>query len=60
MASIVERKGKYCVVYPFDTETGERKQKWETFKTLSEAKRRKAEVESGRSWVIWLCPNAKP
>lgn len=45
MASIVERKGKYCVVYPFATETGERKQKWETFKTLSEAKRRKAEVE---------------
>lgn len=47
MASIIdiERKGKYCVVYPFATETGERKQKWETFKTLSEAKRRKAEVE---------------
>ena len=61
MASIIdiERKGKYCVVYPFATETGERKQKWETFKTLSEAKRRKAEVESGRSWVIWLYPNAK-
>ena len=31
MASIIERKGKYCVVYPFDTETGERKK--------SEAKR---------------------
>lgn len=59
MASIVERKGKYCVVYPFDTETGERKQKWETFKTLSEAKRRKAEVEYRQELGNLVVPKCK-
>lgn len=45
MASIVQRKNSYCVVYLYDNEKGERKQKWESFKTLADAKRRKAEVE---------------
>lgn len=59
MASIIERKGKYCVVYPFATETGERKQKWETFKTLSEAKRRKAEVEYRQELGNLVVPKCK-
>lgn len=59
MASIIERKGKYCVVYPFDTETGERKQKWEIFKTLSEAKRRKAEVEYRQELGNLVVPKCK-
>lgn len=45
MASIVERKGKYCVVYSYKNSDGKRKQKWETYKTLQEAKKRKKEVE---------------
>lgn len=45
MASITRRKDRYCVVYLYDDENGKRKQKWETFKTLDEAKRRKAEIE---------------
>lgn len=45
MASIVERKNRYCVVYLYDSENGERKQKWETYKTMAEAKKRKAEIE---------------
>lgn len=45
MASIVQRKNRYNVVYLYDAEDGTRKQKWESYKTLSEAKRRKAEVE---------------
>lgn len=45
MASIVERKNRFCVVYQYDAEDGKRKQKWETYKTMAEAKRRKAEIE---------------
>lgn len=45
MASIVERRNRFCVVYQYDTEDGKRKQKWETYKTMAEAKKRKAEVE---------------
>ena len=45
MASIVRRKNAVCVVYLYDDIDGVRKQKWESFKTLEEAKRRKAEVE---------------
>ena len=46
MASIVQRNNRYNVVYLYDDEaTGKRKQKWESFKTIADAKRRKAEVE---------------
>ena len=45
MAAITERNGKFSVIYNYVDEEGNRKQKWETFKTLSEAKRRKLELE---------------
>ena len=46
MASIVQRSNRYNVVYLYDDEaTGKRKQKWESFSTLEDAKRRKAGVE---------------
>lgn len=46
MASIIERQNRFCVVYLYDDEvTGKRRQKWESYKTLADAKRRKAEVE---------------
>ena len=45
MASLVQRGNRYCVVYQYTNENGERKQKWETYKTASEAKRRKKEIE---------------
>ena len=45
MASIVQRKGKYCVVYLYTNDEGKRKQKWETYKTYEEAKKRRTEVE---------------
>ena len=44
MASIVQKKNRYYVVYLYDSEDGRRKQKWESFKTKEEAKRRKAEI----------------
>ena len=45
MASIVRRKNRVYVVYLYDDADGNRKQKWESFKTIEEAKRRKVEVE---------------
>lgn len=46
MASIVQRKKRFCVAYLYDDEvSGKRKQKWESYKTMADAKRRKAEIE---------------
>ena len=41
MASIVKRKSKYSVVYTYKDDKGEKRQKWETFETNAEAKKRK-------------------
>ena len=43
MASIVKRKSKYSVVYDYTDENGKRRQRWETFSTNAEAKKRKNE-----------------
>jgi len=40
MASIIQRRKRFIVVYRYEDENGKRKQKWETFKTNDEAKRR--------------------
>ncbi len=45
MASIVKRGKSFCVVYYYITHDGIRKQKWESYKSLSEAKKRQREVE---------------
>ena len=41
MASIQKRGKKYCVIYNYRDEDGKKKQKWETWNTLNEAKKRK-------------------
>ena len=40
MASIVKRKSKYSVVYTCTDENGVKRQKWETFASQAEAKKR--------------------
>lgn len=45
MASIVKRKSKYSVVYDYTDENGKRRQRWETFSTNAEAKKRKKQIE---------------
>ena len=45
MASIQKRGKKYCVIYNYKDEDGKKKQKWETWNTLNEAKKRKKEIE---------------
>nr|WP_288673816.1 tyrosine-type recombinase/integrase [uncultured Blautia sp.] len=58
MASIRERNGKFNVIYSYTNEKGERKQKWETYETKVEAKRRKKEIEYKKelgSFVVRKC-----
>lgn len=45
MASIKKRRGTFSVVYTYENENGEKKQRWETFKTYAEAHKRRAEIE---------------
>ena len=45
MASIKERNGKFVVIYSYKDENDNRKQKWETYNTKLEAKKRKQEIE---------------
>lgn len=55
MASIVQRKTSYCVVYGYIAEDGRRKQKWETYYSEKEAIERKIELENPNVFI-----NANP
>lgn len=44
MATIIKRKKNYSVVYYYETESGEKKQKWETFTNRKDANKRKIEI----------------
>lgn len=57
MAAIVFRNNKYNVVYSVKDEDGKRKQKWESFKTEAEAKKRKAEIEFQKETTKLTIPN---
>lgn len=56
MASIRERNGKFCVIYNYYDGDGRRRQKWETFKTKTEAKKRKKEIEYRMDQGILVVP----
>ena len=45
MASLVKRGSKTYVVYQYTDSKGKRRQKWESYKTVSEAKARRKEIE---------------
>ena len=49
MASIVKRKNKYSVVYAYFDEAGKRRQRWETYETNAEAKKRKLRSSMSRN-----------
>lgn len=59
MASIVKRKKKYSVVYTYTDESGKKHQKWETFNTNAEAKKRKNQVEYEQEIGTFIVPTAK-
>ena len=56
MASLVQRGKRYCVVYTYENDAGEKKQKWETFATKEDALRRKTEVEYCKSMDSIIIP----
>ena len=49
MATINKRNGKYCVIYYYVDTKGKKRQKWETFDSISEAKARKSIVEAEKA-----------
>ena len=59
MASIVKRKSKYSVVYDYTDENGKRRQRWETFSTNAEAKKRKKQIEYEQDSGTFFIPTAK-
>ena len=59
MASIIKRKTKYSVIYSYIDEEGEKRQKWETWPTLAEAKKRKAAIEYKQSTNTFVRPSIK-
>ena len=56
MASIVKRGNSFCVVYYYMTHDGKKKQKWESYKSLPEAKKRQNEVEYGKELGTLIVP----
>lgn len=59
MASIVKRKNKFAVVYNYTDENGNKRQKWESFNTNAEAKKRRAQIEYEQENGTLIVPQAK-
>ena len=59
MASIKKRNNKYCVVYRFVDADGKKKQKWESYRTLTEAKTRQKEVEYKERIGTFVIPQCR-
>ena len=59
MASIVKKRKQFYVVYYALDENGVRKQKWEPFKTNSEAKKRKKQIEAMKTKGPVKVPNTR-
>lgn len=62
MASITKRNNRYCVIYNYTNPDGQRKQKWETYRTKTEALKRKKEIEykeSRGALVVTQCKSLK-
>ena len=59
MASIFKRRKHYSVVYRYLDEKGEEHQRWETFDSLADAKKRKAQVEYEQENNTFVVPSAR-
>lgn len=59
MATIVKRKNKYAVVYNYIDENGVKRQRWESFNTNAEAKKRKTQVEYQQDTGDFIVPEAR-
>lgn len=56
MATIIRRNNAFSVVYNYTDELGETRQKWESFRTLKDAEKRKAVIENGLDCGTFLPP----
>ena len=59
MASIKQRGDKFCVIYHYNDNNGKRRQKWETYSTKAEAKRRAKEIEYKAEMGLLSVPKCK-
>lgn len=59
MASIVQRKNSFYVVYNYTDENGNRKQKWESYHSMTDAKKRKKEIEYRQEIGSFVVPQCK-
>ena len=57
MASIQKRGKKHAVVYTYTDQEGQKRQKWETFSTKAEARKRKSAVEAELDNGTFISPN---
>lgn len=57
-ADIVKRKNRYSVVYTYKDDDGNQHQKWETFDTNADAKKRKTQIEFEQQSGTFIIPNA--
>ena len=57
MATVKKRGKSYSVVYTYLNEVGEKKQKWETYKTKKEADKRRVEIEGTMANGTFISPN---
>ncbi len=56
MATIIRRNNAFSVVYNYTDELGETRQKWESFRTLKDAEKRKAVIENCLDCGTFLPP----
>lgn len=59
MASIVKRRKKYSVVYRYTDANGVERQRWETFNTNADAKKRKEEIEFEQTQGTFTVPSTQ-
>lgn len=59
MASIIKKRKLYYVVYYYADNDGHKLQKWESYRTQSEAKKRKTEVEYEQQNGVFVLPTVK-
>ena len=59
MATIVKRGKTYYVVYLYTNEKKKKKQKWESYKTMEEAKKRRLEIEYKKDIGSFIIPQCR-
>ena len=59
MASIRKRNNSYCVVYRYIDADGKKRQKWESYKTMTEARTRQKEIEYKERIGTFVIPQCK-